>query len=455
MSLPDPLPPDNAATLAAASPEAIVDAAGRLSRYMAHGRWLGTQNVFAFNVVDAAKARFGDQVPTKSAKQFAEWVAASGPVHCLEGWSYLGRSFAALLAGDVDSARHLAYYAELRGAVSILATCGISILNNAHYAVHSDGTVHRISKLGTHDAAWLYLDHWSKLPDASTTVGEIVRPSGIALSDWLAYVPGGGSWQPVASQWLRDLGMDIEAFSSDRTLRNESSYRPMALRRRNRPRIRDATHIVNFVIDTWRTLEPEAAPFASVDKQFLRLSLERAFCGTTGQRPSSDPARYLSTIDAVLAAQSISRLQAETLRDFLKREVDPDDAPLLAFAAGSSAPSDPGCHFNVLSRAALMLRMATGASTRMLRAAEIQPRHCSFWWSRIGLDAGLWPETPDPEDVAEYWVEISESLQVLEEWAERGPETASESFHDLVRSCGGNLHKMAAMEIVGVIGVVA
>ncbi len=455
MSLPDPLSPKKAATLGAASPEAIVDAAGRLSQYMAHGRWLGTQNAFAFNVVGAAKERLEDHVPAKSAKQFAEWVAASGPVHCLEGWSYLGRSFSALLSGDVDIARHLAYYAELRGAVSLLATCGISILNNAHYAVHSDGTVHRISKHGTHDAAWLYLDHWSKLPDASTTVGEIVRPSRIALSDWLAHVPGGGSWQPLASQWLRDLGMDIEALYNDRTLRNESSYRPMALRQRNLPRIRDANNIVNFVIDTWRTLEPEAAPFASVDSQFLRLSLERAFFGATGQRPSSDPDRYLSTIDAVLAAQSTSRLQEEKLRNFLKRDVDPEDSPLLEFAVGSSAPSDPGCHFNVLSRAALMLRMATGASTRMLRAAEIQPREYSFWWSRIGLDAGLWPEAPDPEDVAEYWVEISESLQVLEEWAERGPGTASESFHDLVRSCGGSLHKMAAMEIVGVIGVVA
>ena len=227
----------------------------------------------------------------------------------------------------------------------------------------------------------------------------------------------------------------------------------MALRQRNHPRIRDANSIVNFVIDTWRTLEPEAAPFASVDSQFLRLSLERTYFGTTGQRPSSDPAGYLNTIDSVLSAQSISHLQAERLRYFLKREVDPEDAPILGFAVGSSDPSDPGCHFNVLSRAALMLRMATGASTRMLRAAEIQPQEYSFWWSRIGLDAGLWPEAPDPEDVAEYWVEISESLQVLEEWAEQGP--ASESFHDLVRSCGGSLHKMAAMELVGVIGVVA
>ena len=210
MSLPDPLPPNQAATLAAASPEAIVDAAGRLSQFMAHGLWLGTQNIFAVDVVDAAKAGLGGQAPTKNTNQFAEWVAASGPVHCLEGWSYLGRSFAALLSGDVDIARHLAYYAELRGAVSLLATCGISILKNSHYAVHSDGTVHLISKHRTHDAAWLYLDHWSKLPDTSTTVGEIVRPSGIALSDWLAHVPGGGSLQPLASQWLRDLGMDIE-----------------------------------------------------------------------------------------------------------------------------------------------------------------------------------------------------------------------------------------------------
>ena len=422
---------------------------------MAGNRWLGTRNVFAFDVVKAADERLGNQVPTRTAKHFGEWVAASGPVHCLEGWSYLGRSVGALLSGDLDGARHLAYYAELRGAVSLLATCGVSILHRGNYAVHSDGSVHLISKHGTHDAAWLYLHHWSQLPYASTIVGRIVRPLGIALSDWLSHIPGGVAWQPVASQWLRDLGMDIEALSKDRAARNESSYRPMALRRRNRPRVRDASQIVGFVIDTWRTLEPSAVPFASVDRQFLRISLERAFSRATRQDPLANPGKYSATVDSIIAAQSISAQQANSLREFLKREADPYDASTLALATGSSQPSDPLYHFNLLSRASLMLRMATGASTRMLHDAGIRPEEYAFWWSRIGLDAGLWPEAPDPQHVMEYWVEIDESLQVLEEWAELGSETASASFHDLVKNCGSSLHQMAAMEIVGVIGVVA
>lgn len=456
MSLPTPLNPKNAAILAAASPEAIVDATTRLSPYLAQERWIGSQNAFAFDVVGTANARLNGAISSRTAKHFAEWVAASGPIHCLEGWSYLGRSFAALLSGDVDGARHLAYYAELRGAVSLLATCGISVLHNGHYAVYADGTIHQISKHGTHNAVWLYLNHWSQISSATRTVGQIVRPLGIALSDWLSHMPSGVSWRPVAGRWLRDLGMDIKTFYGDRAARNESSYRPMGLRRRNRPRIRDAFSIVDFVINTWRALEPAAAPFASVDVQFLRISLERAFArANRGQTATSNPAGFLTFVQAILAARSISDLQATELRRVLVGDTEPNATSTLRFAEGSSAPSDPACHFNVLSRAALMLRMATGASTRMLKSAGIEPPQYSFWWSRVGLNAGLWPVAPVSEDVTEYWIEIEESLELLEEWSEQSVGTQSTSFHGLVSTCGSRFHQVAAMELVGVIGVAA
>lgn len=456
MSFPAPLSPRKAAVLAAASPEAMVEASARLGPYMANGRWLGTQNAFAYNVVRAAKERLEHQASPKSAKHFAEWVAASGPVHCLEGWSYLGRSIASLLSGDVDSARHLAYYAELRGAVSLLAASGISILHKGHYVVHSNGSVHRVSGHQTHEAVWLYLKHWSRSSAATTAVGEIVRPMGIALSDWLSHVPGGTPWRPIASQWPRDLGIDIRTLSGDRAARNESSYRPMGLRRRQRARIRDALRIVTFVIDTWRMLEPEAAPFANVDKQLLRLSLERAYArANRGNRASSNSANFATTVEAVLSAQPLSRLQTDDLRKFLVRDPHAKDDATLAFATGSSAPWDPAGHFNILSRAALMLRIATGASTRMLRAAGIEPDQVSFWWSQVGQNAGLWPGSPDVDHITDYWVGIEESLQDLEEWTERAPGSSSGSFNDLISSCGGSVHRVTAMEIVGVIGVVA
>jgi len=61
--------------------------------------------------------------------QMISLVAACGPNHCLDGWSYLSRSVSALVARDGHSAKHMAYYAQLRAAMSMLAVSGVGIFN--------------------------------------------------------------------------------------------------------------------------------------------------------------------------------------------------------------------------------------------------------------------------------------------------------------------------------------
>ena len=70
---------------------------------------------------------------------FVEACAVSGPNHCVDGWSYAARSISALLAGDLHATRHLAYYAQLRAALSILAGLGVGIFNKINFIVNAAG----------------------------------------------------------------------------------------------------------------------------------------------------------------------------------------------------------------------------------------------------------------------------------------------------------------------------
>src|ERR1051326_4755196 len=50
--------------------------------------------------------------------QLADYIAASGPTHAIDGWSLLGRAIDSSLRGDPSPAFHFAYYAKRDGGVS-------------------------------------------------------------------------------------------------------------------------------------------------------------------------------------------------------------------------------------------------------------------------------------------------------------------------------------------------
>lgn len=75
-------------------------------------------------------------------------MAASVIVHCFDGWSYLGRALEAEMAGDPQTAVHLGYYAELRAAMSVLASDEIGVFRNKH-AVFTGETYKTIGNIGT------------------------------------------------------------------------------------------------------------------------------------------------------------------------------------------------------------------------------------------------------------------------------------------------------------------
>lgn len=432
--------------LSRASRTAVTDAAARLAEYTSRDRWLGKNNRYAVNTLAHIKKDF-DNASMRS-KHASELLAASAPSHCIDGWSFLGRALACHFTGDADSSRHMGYYAELRAAAALLATAGIGVFNNPHVVVDSHGSALRFSGHNTHVMMWLALEQWADSTDAADTLGGALTPASVPIGIWVANLPGGSAWQPIGQEWLLTLGLDLKHLAEDREARNRASYRPTHL-----PRARaalDASTAARFGVDLWSVLEPTTyRAFDHLDLHFLRRTIEMAFRSVRDRSPRQAHRIYERDIDATVASTLGSGVQANDIRHFLLRERESQDAEIMIAARVRSNEGVPQHHAYVIARAALLLRIATGATKAMLGDAGIPFTDIEFWWESIGRSRGLWDSTPDPLHLPDLWADIEDALRVLEGWLG----TPSPSYLRLRSDCASSLAVLGGAEVVGLWGL--
>ena len=99
---------------------------------------------------------------------------------------------------------------------------------------------------------------------------------------------------------------------------------------------------------------------------------------------------------------------------FLTRRVDPEDPAIIVDAAASSEVSAPRHHVQVMARATLLLRVATGASARLLGNAGISANDIAFWWEPLGLERGLWDSATPPGELSDLWADVRAALEDTE-----------------------------------------
>jgi hypothetical protein len=425
-------------TLATASPAAIAAGATRVRRNFADSRWLATRNRYRVGIADTLAK---DAAPTGvvSARNLAEYIAASAPLHCCDGWAFLGRAVGCHLHGDADTARHLAYYAELRAAMCLLAVNGVGIFRNRHYVIDGAGMAHPVSRDGTHVAAWDALELWSGQPAAASLLGQVLRPAGRPIDDWLVAMPGGSSWQPIATRWLQVMGLDVRFFAKDRDARNEASYRPTRL---NRVAVLPSGGAADAACELWRLLEPAPpSTFADIDRYLLRLTLESAFFATSGSTHRQAPVRFRGAIETVVNSV-VAGDEADRWRAFLLRETAPTDPLPLDLAQRVTALRRADHHLAVMGRAVLLLRVASGAAREMLIQAGLQLDDVSFWWHPYGESRGLWRQPPATEDLTDAWADIAE---ILDQLADAPPAT----YWALLATTPDAFARFTSLETVG------
>lgn len=348
-------------------------------------------------------------------KHLREYVASSILVHCFDGCGYLSCAIDANASGEPHQARHFAYYAELRAAMSILAAEGVGVFDRVHVVVQRSGDCQQVpKKLGTHEFTWLALDHWAGLSRSVDLLEAVVRPGGYSLLAWLQEFGTVRQAGPIARQWLRTWGLDLRVFAHDREARNASSYRPTSL---HPIAAIEATMRARFLVELWRLFEPAyGGSFQTLDNHLLRLSLEGTYQAITSLRPTASNADYASRVVAAVGRLGFSGDAADRWTAFLLRRSSPT-TPLVITEASESLPqSDPRHHMQVMSRAALLLRVAAGAARVRLQDAGYGKDELRWWWKDICYSVGLWGTGGEPTGFVDLWGDVESALDGLVAW---------------------------------------
>lgn len=354
-------------------------------------KFLHNAHPYRGDVVDAL-----EKAPINGA-QLSEYIACSAPVHLLDGWSYLSRAFDSMAHGDRSAAIHLGYYAELRAAMSLLATEGIGVFNRHHVAIDAGSGARQWKGPGTHVAAWELLTAWASEQGRTDSILTAIRVESRSVVDWLDAVGVSANIRPtVASDWLEAWSIDLKDFSADRSLRNEMSYRPSRIRAPEPPPITVQDEIVSPMFESWQALEPSSdRSGVSLDVALLRRAMEHVFTQGWAHATWED---FVNRLDGI-ASQS--------LLDFLLR-ADPPGAYVFHAAGESRRPTDKARP--ILARAMLLLRLAAASNAHLLSAAGVSKGDLAFWWEGHGMDSGLWNDSIDVDSFADLWSNVDQAL---------------------------------------------
>ena len=403
-------------------------------------RWLQSNNRYRINCVGRYKKDLKAPIHVIN-KQLINYVSASAPTHVIDAWSFLGRALSAALQGDANSAIHFAYYCELRSAMSLLGAEGIGVLADKHPILDKSGATNCFKgfgtgggrKLGTHSFVWPALSHWAGLKRAANLFDDLVSPNGMPLSTWISSVSPGSSAAAVAESWLISWGIDLSILDDDHDLRNESSYRPSEFRATEIP---IATDALDLAVELWKLFEPGAGSrFPALERSLLRRGIRMSI-----NRP-------MTLQD--MAAAGIYGADAQRWVGFLN---DPQDPLPIQLASTRSSMSSATCHLEVISRAALLLALATSNCRRMLTNADFTTQDLQFWWQKHGAIRGLWDPSDMPIDPIDQWADIDAAINETKDWVNLTGRT-NVSFWQSRKNLPSQLSSLGSMELAGIWGL--
>lgn len=353
--------------------------------------------------------------------EVADYLALSTCCHVLDGWRYLSRAAISLLNGGRNEALHMAYYAELRAALSILAGSGIGILKDRHFSLESTGVVNWF-KGSTHERAWEALQEWASIRSNALRVVDCFSAFDIEGREWAEACGAATTTHDViAENWLQNWSVDIRLLTQDRTSRNEASYRP-------------DLH--------WKAL----TPLSSKELKFIRDVNAACMSAGYGRFESLDTALiynlcesackllYITVSEAnmKLIWMDVLRWLVHPSKGFDKNEAlhvisnmrkVPDSAGQQVLE--HSAPSNSECT-GVFSRALLLLRLASALHRKQWEQIQIYtPRGIADWQkvllTNYGEHAQLWDSLAPPINFDQLDDELNDAQDSIQGWCRGNP----------------------------------
>ncbi len=377
---------------------------GKLLRYLRKDRWLSGQNRYKEDCIKKLKIDCDTQTGVRvNSRDLSQYIAGSAPLHCVDGWNFLGKAIVSHALGDIASSKHFAYYAELRAVISLLASEGIGVFDRKHFEIDAlNSTKGPINGRVTHYFADEAFNEWSNSQKSGNLLGEIIRPMGISLNEWFNRIQSGSPMAWIGQNWLNQWGYDLSLLAKDQDARNEASYRPQGF---NLKKINNLPKNIALIENFWRMFTPTKNHSFQLDIFLLRRSLREYYKGLGKSRlPIND-------IRAVLSNLAFTNVEQQNLLPLLMANPNSNDPMLLTESKPPKGSSfyDTGYHIQMICRAALLLRIATGASTKLFEETLIDKDDIEFWWRTIGENHGLWqPTQTDP--LLSMWTDVEAAL---------------------------------------------
>ena len=289
--------------------------------------------------------------------------------------------------------------------MSILASEGIGVFNNVHWAVRDRSLLARTTPLGTHIYVWKALSDWAKTTQATELLSRVILWNGKRFDNSLLSAFPGTSLRPIASSWLSNWGMDLNLLSNDKIRRNQSSYRP----RHFRKSLSDPKEIAGRIVSFWEVFAPTGSGgFESLDNHLTRIAFEM-LAANIGLRKNTKRYIFAAQNLAVSGGGNVSPKS-----DFLMRRetASPRDNIVVASARIATRNTDFN-EFPMLCRASLLLRLALGSSALLISDSGLNKIAVQDWFANYVVQCGLSSSLLAPSDYFNLWDEVSESLSNL------------------------------------------
>lgn len=436
--------------LAQASPLDVVNALSRASANFKVNTLLSSTNGFQKEVSQKVKNLCRKAGPFTE-PELVESIAVSSILHLFDGWSYFAESLKATFRAEHSIARHLAYYGELRAAMSILASHGVGVFNTDHVVVGSGGSIIKYpANPGTHIMAWEALKEWGRSSHSGQLIGKDVYAFNVSLNDWIRVFQSTTTLNLSGADWVEKWGLDLSRLTTDRKTRNEVSYGVCF--DHTLPRQSPAM-LEPWLREIWVSSEPGASPFTVLDQYLVRSTLEGIF-NTKFRNPADSTAKSKAMLIQRMEQACLALgVNAQAVVDFLTRRSLQNDLIVMVLAGKRSKVYDPMQFQEVLSRSFLLLRLASASVRSLMLAAGVTANDLGFWWKHILTEAGVWDRSTPPstiDDVKDLWSDTEVSLDELSDFTSQHPTGCWYSLHSKIAT---DIESLSRVEKVALWGI--
>lgn len=286
--------------------------------------------------------------------------------------------------------------------MSILASAGIGVWDRRHPLLDDSGHVAYIAGVGTHEFAWHALSLWMDVNTNTEHVMEQLLIDRISIAAIIAEM-GGGSSASLFGRWFGVWSSDLATWVNDRTLRNESSYRPSLMKSDEVIAEKD---LDAFVRQIWLSLQPIGSnKFGSIDSTLLFLTLNHVRDNLTLE-PNDIAQRLFKAAEKL----GISEEQAKLLISSYEDEVKNPNPIFLHASDVHRAVEDPYSALSIISRSLFLVRVAAAVSRANPSGASLDA-----WALQKSVQYGFVQDPSDLGSLDDLWQDILVSLEEMRE----------------------------------------